>query len=193
MKEGTNEKLAVDGNPVRGTGVIKRLRGQCNAIPNRDQLHGFGDQRPGQFLVVDESAAPDGIPIMKIEGIFGVQDGVVPALDHAGATALANQPFGRHGDAQAGVRAACVEGGHPTRAAAAQNENVDFQFFVHQVDVILDPGGEEWQPTALTQSRFHRGIPLPVGEGTRVRVKPLINTLLSSGKFLDTPTPSCRP
>jgi len=101
-----------------------------------DDLGGVFHQHPGQFLVVDEGAASDGVFEVQVEGIFGVEDGVIASLYHSGAPALPDQPFCGHDDAQVLIGSPGVEGCQQSRATAADNQDVCFQSLIHRTNIL---------------------------------------------------------
>ena len=89
-----------------------------------DALRRLRDQGPGQFLIVYQAAAPDRVVVMLVERIVLVQDGVVAALDHAGAAALAEQALAGDDDVEAGRGVARVDRRVQRCAAAADDQHV---------------------------------------------------------------------
>ena len=89
-----------------------------------DALRRLGDQGPGQLLIVYQAAAPDRVVVMPVERIVLVQDGVVAALDHAGAAALAEQALAGDDDVEAGRGVARVDRRIQRRSAAADDQHV---------------------------------------------------------------------
>ena len=63
----------------------------------------FGDELPGQILIIEPLAALDRIHEMPLDGVAGRERDVVTALHHAGAAAFAEQTFYRDGDVEIGV------------------------------------------------------------------------------------------
>ena len=83
-------------------------------------------QGPGQVLVVEPLAALDGVHEVALDGITRRQGDVVAALDHAGASRLAEEALDADGDGQPGRRLVDVQRGEQAGAAAAEDEDVGF-------------------------------------------------------------------
>ena len=125
------ERLLVD----RAVGIaVEHAAGaifQLDDAPRR-VLH----QLPGEFLIVEVAAAFDRVGEMLFQRIVGMKDGVVAALHHARASALAEQAFHGDDDFEPARDLVRMHGGQKAGAARAQDQDVRFQILgvqmVHQ-------------------------------------------------------------
>src|SRR5205085_5859861 len=69
-----------------------------------DALDRTGDQRPGEVLIGQPLAALDRVHEVALDRVACSKRDVVASLDHARATALAEQSLDRDGDRQRWVR-----------------------------------------------------------------------------------------
>ncbi len=137
--DGAVEALAGEGFLVdRAVGVA--VEEAADAVFQFDNAVGrIVDEGPGEFLVVQKLPAGDGVVEVLVEGVGGIEDAVVAALDHAGATRLADETF--HGDDDAGLR---VGGGYVERsehAGAAGAEDQDVAGEVIKGEHVAETGG----------------------------------------------------
>src|SRR5690606_33419037 len=89
-----------------------------------DALDRLGDQRPGKVLVREPLAALDGVHEVALDGVARGERDVVAALDHAGATALAEQALDRDGDRKRWIGLVGMQGGEEPCAARAEDQDV---------------------------------------------------------------------
>src|ERR1700730_9329658 len=86
-------------------------------------------QRPGEFLVRQPLAALDGVHEMALDRVTLVQRHVVAALNHAGAAAFAEQPFGGHHNGEVGIGALGMQRRKQAGAAGAEDQDIGGRAF----------------------------------------------------------------
>ena len=87
---------------------------------------------------------------MQVQGILGIENSVVAALYHAGASALADEPLGYQGDFQLRVPLIGVEGTEETRTATTEDKYVYFEV-LHPAELPkISPG--RWPSAAAART-----------------------------------------
>ncbi len=93
-------------------------------LERADHVGRFGDERPGEFLVVQELAACDRVAEVPFRGIGGIERRVEAALHEPRAAALADEALRGEHDVEGRVRVVGVQRGHQTRAAAPEDQHI---------------------------------------------------------------------
>src|SRR5205823_11566228 len=76
------------------TAIGRAIKEAADAVLQlSDDTRCVGDQRPGELLIVDETAPANRVLEMRLERIGRVEHGVIAALHHPRAATLAEQPF----------------------------------------------------------------------------------------------------
>ena len=121
--DGTVETLAREGF-LENVPLAIPVEEAPQTLQFGDNLGRLVDQYPGQLLVIDERAAPDGVVEVLFKGVLRVQHRVIAALDHSSATALAYLSLGGHHNPQLGVLPVGVQRRHQSCSAAADYQYV---------------------------------------------------------------------
>ena len=99
-------------------------------------------QRPGQFLMRQPFAALDRVHEMALDRVPGVERDVVAALHHARAAAFSEQPLGRNGDVEIGIRLERMQRREQAGAPGAENQNIRLKTFdIHASITTCAPAG----------------------------------------------------
>ena len=121
---GAVERLASEGLLVHGA-VGVAVEHAADAVFELDDAPGrLRDEKPREFLVVQEGSAADGVGEMALERIGGIEHRVVAALHHARASTLAEQPLDHYRDVEIGRMLLRMQRRHQPRAACTEDENV---------------------------------------------------------------------
>ncbi len=90
----------------------------------RDDFRRVVDERPGQFLVIEELSAREGVVEVRLQRVERVEYGVVSTLHHAGAPRPAHSTLADDGDVEIRVSVMNVHHAHQASATAADDGNV---------------------------------------------------------------------